>query len=149
MKTRFIIVVTAVIAVMLGLVSVAPAQAAADITRGGSCSVSANWSIAISVNFNNTVGSPSLGTVDYIVMNSPGSLGAFHVRYFGAVGQVLRGFGSSEMSQYRDVSKPGYVYRVDPSGDNDDVRRVEINPESYTGISCSAYGDPSMIYSAN
>lgn len=124
------------------------AQAAADITRGGSCSVSANWSITTSVNFNNTSGSPSTGSVDYVVLNSPGALytgGAAGVEFFNASGGSI---STGPDIFIRDYDKPGYVYRADyDSGPG--VRRVKINPKAYTGTYCSEYSSPSTIYSAN
>lgn len=135
--------------ICLGLILAggAHAQAAADITHPGSCSVSDNWLINTSVNFNDTHGNPSRGTLDYIVVNSPGALAPFSAHWWHYLGHQSGGTSNF----IRDWSKPGYVYRADPSAGQvvAGTRRVQINPVAHTGISCSDYGEPSTIYSAN
>jgi hypothetical protein len=125
------------------------ARAAADITRPGSCSVSANWTINLSVNFNNTHGSPSRGVVDYVVLNSPGPIqpSGSDVNFYNVAGQFM----DQSTDWLRDFSKPGYVYRMDPElfGLTDEVRRVVIDPFTTTLVSCSDYSSHATIYSAN
>lgn len=127
--------------VVLGM-GVGTAQAAADITKGSSCSVSANWSIAGSANFNNTSGSPSTGYVDYLVVNSPGQLGATHVTLYRADGTSI-----GTQAPWVRQNVPGYVYRMDPNVSN--IRRVYMNPSSYTGVYCSEYSGAMNFYSSN
>lgn len=151
MKTRFSLAVVAIVAALLGLFSVAPAQAAADITRSGSCNASANWQINVSVNFDNTSGSPSTGTVDYAVMSSPnfldtGSINGSSIEAFAPNGQELN---LAFPMWVRDTSKPGYVYRTDPQNANVGVRRVVIDPETSTNVECSDFSSAVTIYSAN
>lgn len=144
---RFLAIALASVVAILGL-SVAPAQAAADITKGSSCSVSANWSIKGSVNFNNTSGSPSHGIVDYVVLNSPGPM-SFSTNaglIFFTVGGAQYFSGNSWVRQ----DAPGYVYRNDPGNlANVQIRRVEMDPRSNTGVNCSDYSSWMTFYSSN
>lgn len=147
MKTRFSLAVIAIIAAVLGLFSVAPAQAAASITKGSSCSLSANWPVAVSVNFHNTSGSPSTGEVNYVVLSSPGALdGTTDIQAYDPQGDYVSLGG---LPLVRDYSKPGYVYRADPTIFSDNVRRVVFNPRAYTQYFCSDYSSKATVYSSN
>lgn len=144
-----IAVTLASLALLLGTSE--PAQAAADITRGGSCKHSEGWTTLVSVNFNNTSGSPSTGDIDYITLNSPGPLipGQTILAFYDA---NLTETGATSYGWVRDLDKlPRYVYRADPSGvATRNIRRVEIDPRTNTGVWCSLYqGIPARVTSAN
>lgn len=133
-----------VIAAMATLGFASSAEAAVDISKGSSCTVSANWSIAGSVNFNNTSGNPSHGVVDYLVVNSPGPMGAIDVRFYNVAGtQYTTG------AYWLRQNVPGYVYRLDPNDRTNQIRRVVVNPSSNTGVYCSQYSSSMSFYSSN
>lgn len=146
MKIRTMITAVA-LASGIALASAPGASAATDITRAGSCKLSANWTVNISVNFNNTGGSPSTGEVDYVVMSSPGELsGTSDVQAYTESGDYVdTGWTGWE----RDFSKPGYVYRNDPTQARGGARKVVTNPRAYTGYFCSDYSQKSTVYPIN
>lgn len=142
------------LAAVLGLMATSTnAFAAADVSVGGSCKVSANWTVTTSVNFDNTSGSPSTGSVDYAVMSSPNFMATdinnSYIQVFAGNGALLSvNFGN----WVRDTSKSGYVYRTDATSANVNVRRVLVNPMTSTGISgvrCSEYSSAVNHYSVN
>lgn len=154
LKNRILALAAGIGALAVG-VSALPAAAAADISRPGSCSLSANWQVNITANFNNTSGSPSRGLLDYLVLSSPGALdqsvGSGHsaASAYDVNGNTVWLAGDDGGSWVRDTSKPGFVYRLSPDPDEPAVRQVRINPRSNTGVQCSDYSSYSAIFSAN
>lgn len=141
-------------ALLLGIVGIGSAQAAADITKGGLCSVSANWDINVSANFNNTSGNPSTGLLDYVVMTSPGELNDNEFphsvwRAYNAAGSLVTAsyLASGDTWHDKGVIDGKHTYRSDPNASS--IRRVEIDPASYTGVYCHDYSSYTTLYSSN
>jgi hypothetical protein len=153
------LIVTLVAAVMIvtgAIASSTPVQAASTITIGGSCRLSANWLVNISVTYNNTNGSPSTGTFRYAVMDSPGPLYQDTVNGSSIQGRRSDGSviwsGSDRPSPWKKITTTNgrYVYRFDPWIIHTGNRYVEINPRAATsGVRCSDYSFPSKVFSQN
>lgn len=141
----------AFVASMLAVLSLAlasSAHAAADISVGDSCKVSANWTINGSVNFDNTSGSPSRGYADYAVMTSPGPLSVTYstITYYDWTGREVH--GPALWTRQGSGTNP-YTYRIDPNLSG--IHQVRIDPEANgpTGPYCTGYSDLMIINSKN
>jgi hypothetical protein len=143
---KAIIMALAVAAIMvLGFGSTA--QAATDISLGGSCTTTNGVNVATSANFNNTTGSPSRGYLDYVVISatvhlndvSPANPG-YWIAYNTSGTQI----DSGTFPRSYTLSGGRYHYRADPNVSG--VRQVLINGQSRAGSNCSP---SSHIYSQN
>ena len=151
-RTRLVACLLALAAVFLAAV---PASASSDVTAGGSCKLSANWTVKVSINFNNTspwTGIYNKGTVDYVVLSSPGQLDASSSSGSTADFYVTAGGGSHESgSPHRgftlEDSSPSWVYRADFGGSAGipNVYSSFINPKSSTGFYCTQYSNEANI----
>lgn len=145
------------LALIVGLLTIiglcfasAPADAATSISLGSSCKLSANWTVNVSVRYLNTHGSPSVGTVDYVVFNSPGALNLTNTHsttVFKNTAGTNQDVGLGSL--IRDTSKPGFVYRADTSHSPNTIRRVQFDPSSDDAHFCSFYDQPVNVYSQN
>ena len=110
-------------ALLLSSLPVGSAEAAGDISVGGSCKLSANWKVTVSANFNDTHGSPSRGFLDYVVISSPGYLiDTLYSAYNGSYEYSRTSFSVS--------SGPPYVFRSDPNQENMRWVRFEVGNEN-------------------
>ncbi len=129
-----------VFALLIPLFGTATADAATSITVGGSCKLSANWTVYLSARFYNTSGSPSRGYLKYVVARSDGPL------QISSSSSTVH-YEKTNGSEYDVVLKPAgrsggdYLYTADVKQSN--VKGVWFIPiASPSGFSCFISADP-------
>jgi hypothetical protein len=128
-KTKMAALIAALMSAFM-LVGVGAAQATTGpVTRGGTCNVSANWTIGASAHWSNT------NILSYVVMTSPGPLYAPYnatdgSRYFLADNIARSGW------VYKGIISGKYTYRSEASFN---ALSVRVDPMTNTNVRCPAY----------
>jgi hypothetical protein len=150
--TRVLGILFTAVVLVLGLGLGSTAQAATSISVGGICKVSANWTVNVSVNFQNTSGNPSRGYVNYIAMSSPGRLDATDDDGTRASEIYLidptGNFVVSHSWHFVDYYGGLYHYRADPDLYN--ISTVKVNPRTNASSTwCTDYAIAVVLHPWN
>lgn len=122
-----------VAALALLFVAVAPASAADNVPTSGSCKLSANWTVLVSANWDgtSTSGGVTYGTLDYVVVNSPG------VVHGGVEVYRAAGYSSADISYNDNVATGGrYIERINPGLSH--AYEADVIAVAPSGIACTA-----------
>jgi hypothetical protein len=128
MTKRLMIILSAAALLFVG---VGTASATDNVPTSGSCRLSANWLVTASGNWDSThtVSGRVLGTLDYVVVNSPGAV-------HGGVDLLRNGLSAVDIPFNDNVATSGrYIERIDP--DYSEVFDATVIVIAPSGATCS------------